>query len=166
MVIRRAAAAVAVSALLLSSCQTTSDQQPPGAVAGGLVGAASGAGAATGTAIAGGAYSGQNMLVGVLVGAVVGAVAGGGSFWSSLDEADRRRAADAALQSANAASPGPIHWQSEKNKDVFGWAERASPAALDGGELCRKVKSYYYLDDREHVETKRFCFRSERWTEA
>ena len=164
--VRSAAAAVAVAALLLSACQTTGDQQPSGAVAGGLVGAAGGAGAATGTSFAGGEYSGQNMLVGLLAGAVVGAIAGGGSFWSSLGEDDRRRAADAALQSANAVSPGPIHWQSEKNKDVFGWAERASPAVLDGGELCKRVKSYYYLDDREHVETKRFCFRNERWTEA
>ncbi|MEQ8395604.1 hypothetical protein [Thalassobaculum sp.] len=160
--VRRIVAVFAVSAIALSGCQTTGSDQPSGAAAGAAVGAASGAGAATGTAIAGGGFSGQNILVGVLVGAVVGAIAGG-AFWASLDKADRLRAEDAARQSANASIRGPVHWQSETNKDVFGWAERASPPVLDGGNLCKQVKSYYYLNDRERTGTQRFCLQDERW---
>ncbi|EDP61663.1 hypothetical protein BAL199_18506 [alpha proteobacterium BAL199] len=153
------AAAVAISALALAGCQTTGDgrgnNQQSGFLLGGLAGAA--AGAQFG--------SGEGRLVAVVVGALVGALAGG-AIGASLDDADRLRAENAARQAANAPSAGVVHWQSEKNKDVHGWAEPASAAALDGDDLCKQVKSIYYLSGQEQTETKRFCLQDGRWTEA
>lgn len=153
----RLIAVAAVSALALAGCQTTGGggNQQGGIILGGLAGAA--AGSQFG--------SGEGRLVAVLVGAVLGAVAGG-AIGASLDEADRLRADAAARQAANAGSAGPVHWQSENRQEVFGWAEPASPAAIDGDALCKNVKSVYYLNGAEQTENKRFCLQGGRWTEA
>lgn len=153
---RRAAAVLAVSALALSGCQTTTgSNQTTGTLLGGLAGAA--AGAQFG--------SGEGRLVAVVIGALAGAIAGS-MIGQSLDEADRQKAEAAARQAANASAPGPIHWKSEKNQDVYGWAEPTSPAAVDNGDLCKDVKSIYYLGGQEQTETKRFCLQNGRWVEA
>lgn len=152
---RRLAAAAAISALALSGCQTTGNNQTSGAVLGGLAGAA--AGSQFG--------SGEGRLVAVLIGAVVGAVAGG-MIGQRLDEADRLKAEDAARQAANAGTAGPVHWQSEKDSAVRGWAEPVSPAAIDDGNLCKSVRSIYYLNGQEQTETKRFCLQDGRWVAA
>lgn len=153
--VRKAAAVLAVSALALSGCQTTGNNQTSGALLGGLAGAA--AGAQFG--------SGEGRLVAVVIGALAGAVAGG-MIGQQLDEADRLRAEDAARQAANASQPGPVHWKSEKNQEVHGWAEPVSPAKVEDGDLCKNVKSVYYLNGQEQAETKRFCLQGGRWVEA
>lgn len=158
--IRRTVAATLVAALALAGCQSAGDgstgnSATTGALLGGIAGAA--AGSQFG--------SGQGGLVAVLVGAVIGAVAGG-AIGSALDEADRQKADAAARQAANAPSPGRVHWQSESNQGVVGYAEPVTPAALEDGNLCKQVQSLYYLNGEQKTESKRFCLQAGRWVEA
>ena len=158
--IRRAVAVALISSLALAGCQTTGsgstgNNTTSGALLGGIAGAA--AGSQFG--------SGEGRLVAILVGAVIGAVAGG-AIGNALDEADRQKADAAARQAANAPSAGRVHWESEKNQGVVGYAEPVSPAALNDGNLCKQVQSIYYLNGEQKAENKRFCLQAGRWVEA
>lgn len=163
--VRKLVAVALVSSVALAGCQTTAggsagtgstgNNATTGALLGGIAGAA--AGSQFG--------SGQGSLVAILVGAVIGAAVGG-AVGSALDEADRQKADAAARQAANAPSAGRVHWESEKNPGVVGYAEPVTPAALDAGNLCKQVQSLYYLNGEQKTETKRFCLQDGRWVEA
>lgn len=163
----RAAALLVVVALGLAGCQTTGDEQSSGAVAGGLIGAASGAGAATGTAIAGAGFSGQNMLLGVLVGAVVGSVAGHYMYdpksTATFTADDQKLADDAAMQILTDPTLKIVHWESKASSRVYGWAQRSTSGLLKVKKGCRAIRSVRFVNGLSTDSNRQYCRDGETW---
>jgi len=139
----------------VSACQTTGNKQTAGFALGAAAGAAAGSQVGSGT----------GRLAAILIGALIGAAAGS-AIGAELDEADRLKADKAAAEAANAQAGGVVSWSSESNDGVYGYAQPVSPAVVDDDDLCKTVKSVYYLEGEETTEIKKFCMRSGRWVEA
>lgn len=153
---RRITAAVLCLALGLSACQTTQgNNETSGAVLGAGVGA-----------LAGSQFGdGKGQIAAIVVGALFGAIAGA-AIGRELDEADRLKADRAAREAANAEDGGHIPWKSDQNVGVRGYAEPATPAVVEDGDLCKQVRSVYYIAGVEQIETRKFCRKDGRWVEA
>ncbi len=162
----RASALLAAMAIGLAGCQTTGDQQPSGAVAGGMMGAASGAGAVTGTAIAGGGFSGQNILIGAVVGAIVGHYVFNPTSSASFSDDYSKLADEAAMKIVTDPTHRIVHWESKASSRVFGWAEPATDGLVKVDKGCRVVRSVRFVNGLADDKNRQFCRDGDNWVES
>lgn len=170
---RTSVALLAVSTLLLAGCETTGDDPPSGAVVGAATGAAAGLGSEAGIRIASGGHTGNpllGLLVGGLVGGAVGLYASGEPALPKpipkLGEADQKLADQAVAQSVNAGIGQRIHWKSEADESISGWAEAYPVDEPVEGRECREMRMYYNFGDTPRVEAKVYCREDGRWVQA
>ncbi|MCG8512464.1 MAG: hypothetical protein MI741_24900 [Rhodospirillales bacterium] len=105
---------------------------------------------------------GAGRATAMAIGGLAGAMAGK-SLGRELDEADRLKANRAAFAAANAERSERVSWFSDGNTGTKGYAEPISPARIDGGELCKTVRSVYVMEGEEKSVTDRFCFKNGQW---
>jgi surface antigen len=129
-------------------------------------------GAAAGAAI--GAAADKGGLAGILIGAAIGAFIGA-AIGNKLDEAEQRKAADAARQAAESESASRVFWSSDKRPNVHGYAEVLEkpaptpkadpdrPVTSTSPERCKLIRQVHYIEGKEAAEEETYCLRSGQW---